>query len=788
MIRLLLAATLALSWFAGSAVAQAPRPATPSAQPAQAQTPPTRAQAQTALEVLRDEAKRAQLITVLEAIARAAPAAAPAAAPPSAAPVPPAASAPPAAPTPLPIPLAPDSVGAQIVTGISEHLSRLSADIMANAAAVADFPTLGDWVVQLATSPIRQQQVLNACWRLLLVLAAGLLAEAATRRALHRPAAMLEHTAPSGEPAEPPPEQAGLAEAEAGQTEKQRRKFPTLLVLRRLPFALGRFLLDILPVLVLLAVGYVMTGSPLADSYTTKLVIVDVLHAIATCRLGIALMRLLVSPDTPKLRLVPMSARRAAYLMRWTRRLMVLVVVGYTAAEIGLVFGLYRVAYEALLKLVSLVVLVCLVTIVLQTRAPVAAHIRAPDGREGTLAVLRNRIAALWQAAAIFYLVALWLVWAFEVPNGFSRLLRVVVASVVVAVLARTLAVAAYGALDRALRISPTTTATHPGLEARLRNYQPIAHALLTVAITGVACVVLFQAWGVDAFSWFTSGALGGRIVGALGTIATTLAISLAVWEAANAAIQLHLARLAREAQAARSARLRTLLPMLRTTLLVSVCTVAGLMVLSEIGVNTGPLLAGAGVVGLAIGLGSQKLVQDIITGLFLLLENTMQVGDVVSLGGLSGTVEALSIRSIRLRTLDGSVHTVPFSAVTTVTNQTRDFGYAVVDISVGLSEDPEHVAELVRAVAHDMREEPRWQSIIRDDIDIMGVEKFLDTALVLRTRIKTVPGQRWAVAREMNRRVKARFDELAIESPWTSYRVLSLPPPQPKPARAETE
>jgi small conductance mechanosensitive channel len=192
-------------------------------------------------------------------------------------------------------------------------------------------------------------------------------------------------------------------------------------------------------------------------------------------------------------------------------------------------------------------------------------------------------------------------------------------------------------------------------------------------------------------------------------------------------------------------------------------------------------------VIGLAIGFGSQKLVQDIITGLFLLLENTMQVGDVVSLGGLSGTVEALSIRSIRLRALDGSVHTVPFSAVTTVTNQTRDFDYAVVDVSVGLSEDPDQVADLVRAVARDVRQEPRWKNAIRDDIDVMGVEKFLDTALVLRTRMKTVPGQRWAVAREMNRRIKARFDELAIESPWTSYRVLSTTPPPP-PASPRTE
>jgi small-conductance mechanosensitive channel len=781
MTRFLLALALALGCFVGGAAAQAPRPA-PSAPPA-SPSALSRAQAQTALDVLRDDARRAQLITVLEAIVRATPQTGQPAAPRvNAAPTEAA-----AAPNALPIPLAPNSVGAQILTGISEHLSRVSADIMASAEAAADFPTLGSWLVQLATNPDRQQQVFDVGWRLLLVLAVGLLAEAAARRALRRPAAALERTAPDGNAVEPSPEEAGLADAEAGQTEKLRRRLPALLLLRQVPFALGHFLLDVLPVLLLLTVGYVIAGTALAGSYITKLVILDVLHATVACQLAIALMCLLVSPGAPRLRLLPMSDRRAAHLLRWTRRLAVLVVFGYAAAEIGLLFGLYRAAYEALLRLVSLAVLVCLVIIVLQTRAPVAERIRATDGHTGTLAALRNRIATRWHVIAIFYLVALWLVWAFDVPNGFSRLLRVAALTVVIAMLARWLAVAAYSALDRALRISPATLARHPGLEDRLRSYQPIGHAVLTIAIAGVAGVTLFQAWGVDAFSWFTSGALGGRIIGALGTIGITLAISLVVWEAVNAGIQFHLARLAREAQAARSARLRTLLPMLRTTLLVTIFSVAGLMVLSEIGVNTGPLLAGAGVIGLAIGFGSQKLVQDIITGLFLLLENTMQVGDVVSLGGLSGTVEALSIRSIRLRALDGSVHTVPFSAVTTVTNQTRDFDYAVVDVSVGLSEDPDQVADLVRAVARDVRQEPRWKNAIRDDIDVMGVEKFLDTALVLRTRIKTVPGQRWAVAREMNRRIKARFDELAIESPWTSYRVLSTTPPPP-PASPRTE
>ena len=750
---------------------------------AAAQAPPSRTQAQAALDMLRDDTKRAQLIAVLEAIVRAAPLvgqppaapAAPANATPAdttpIAPPPAELAPPPPEEKPLPLPLAPDSVGAQIITGASENLSRLSADILAGAGQVADFPSLGNWLVQFVSNPDRQQQVLAVAWRQLLVLAAGLVAEAALRRALRRPARALARAAP-GEAAPPAP------------GEPPRRHFG-LLVLHRLPYSAGHFLLDVLPLLLLGGVGYGLAGTKLMDSYTTRLVVVDTLQAYVAFRLAVAVMRFLVAPATDGLRLLPVSSARAGYMLRWTRRLAALVVFSYAAAEIGLRFGLYRVAYDAFLKLVSLVLLVCLVTIVLQVRGAVATLIHAPEGRIGTLARVRNRLARLWHIAAIFYLGALWLVWALELPNGFARLLRVVVSTIVVVTLARLLALLAYGALDRALPAS--AEARQSGLEARLRGYQPVAHALIGALVTGAAAVALFESWGVDALSWFTGGALGSRIVGSLGNIFATLVISLAVWEASNAAIQRHLARLAREAQAARSARLRTLLPMLRTTLLITLCTVAGLMILSEIGVNIAPLLAGAGVVGLAIGFGSQKLVQDIITGLFLLLENTMQVGDVVSLGGMSGTVEALSIRTIRLRALDGSVHIVPFSAVTTVTNQTRDFGYAVVDVSVGLNEDPAHVADVLRAVAKEMRREPRWESAVRDELDVMGVEKFLDTAMVLRTRIKTVPGQRWAVGRELNRRFKSRFDELAIESPWTSFRVLGSPAPVP-PAEPEPE
>ena len=202
---------------------------------------------------------------------------------------------------------------------------------------------------------------------------------------------------------------------------------------------------------------------------------------------------------------------------------------------------------------------------------------------------------------------------------------------------------------------------------------------------------------------------------------------------------------------------------MLRTVIAGVVLVVATLNILTELGVNVAPLLAGAGVIGLAVGFGSQTLVRDVITGIFLLFEDAVAVGDVVTLGGLSGTVEALSIRSIRLRALDGSVHIVPFSAVSTVTNQTRDYGFAVLDLAVDYDSDTDRVEAVFKEVGAALRLDDVYGAHVLAPIEVMGVDKLTDAGVVVRARIKTVPLRRWAVARELNRRMKQRCDELGI-------------------------
>jgi moderate conductance mechanosensitive channel len=288
--------------------------------------------------------------------------------------------------------------------------------------------------------------------------------------------------------------------------------------------------------------------------------------------------------------------------------------------------------------------------------------------------------------------------------------------------------------------------------------------AIVSGVIIAITAIALLEVWGIDAAAWFSSGQVGGRLVSALLTITIAATAALAIWEATNAAIEQHLVRLTREGHYMRTARLRTFLPMLRTTLLSIILTVVALTALSELGVSIAPLLAGAGIVGIAIGFGSQKLVQDVITGLFLLLENAMQVGDTVTVSGLSGVVENLSIRTIRLRAADGSIHIIPFSSVTSVTNTNRGIGNAAISVNVAYKEDTDRVGAVLKEIATQMRADPVFKRMMRSDLDLWGVEKVDASMATIVGQIVCTDVGRWPVQREFYRRMKKRFQELNIE------------------------
>jgi len=204
----------------------------------------------------------------------------------------------------------------------------------------------------------------------------------------------------------------------------------------------------------------------------------------------------------------------------------------------------------------------------------------------------------------------------------------------------------------------------------------------------------------------------------------------------------------------------------------VVIVTMAGMILLSELGINIGPLLAGAGVLGLAIGFGAQKLVQDIIGGVFIQLENAINTGDWIDAGGISGTAERLSIRSVGIRDLAGTFHIVPFSSVDTVSNYMRDFAYHVGVYRVAYREDTDEVIKYLIAAFEDLRQDPERSPDILGDLEIGGVTALDTSSVNVRVRIKTTPGSQWIVGRAYNRLVKQHFDAAGIEIPFPHTKV----------------
>jgi small-conductance mechanosensitive channel len=286
----------------------------------------------------------------------------------------------------------------------------------------------------------------------------------------------------------------------------------------------------------------------------------------------------------------------------------------------------------------------------------------------------------------------------------------------------------------------------------------------------------VLQAWSVGAFAWLGSD-LGRRIIGNVLSIGIELFVALAVWEIFAGAIDRYLSGIDTTGTPRRT-RIRTLLPLLRTAMLSVLVVLTSLIILSHIGMDITPLLAGAGVVGVAIGFGSQALVKDIITGLFILMEDQVAIGDVVDVGkDHAGVVEAITVRTIRLRDQAGTVHTVPFSEVTSVKNLTRDFAYVVARITISNDENIDRVVDILRQTCTELAADETLGASILDPFDYQGVDALDASAVVLLVRIRTVAGKQWAVGRAFNRLVKIAFDEHGISSRGpTQIAILAMP------------
>ena len=597
-----------------------------------------------------------------------------------------------------------ESLGAGFIDRLSENVKESSGQLAAAVQTLSDLPGLAAWLRDQAGDPDARALWRNLFLKLALVLAVGWGAQRLVRVLLGRTRRALEG-----------------------------RDTDSLLV--RIPVLAGRTVLDVVPIAAFAGAAYgaLPLTQPGPEVYVVAL---TVINAYLIVRATLVVARMLLVPAVPSLRVLPIGGETANYLFIWTRRLVWVAVAGYFLAEAALLLGLPAGGHTGLLRLLGLLVSGMVVVFILQNRAAVAGWVRGAAGTgPGRFGVrnLRARFADVWHVPAIIYVA------------GYA--LR--------------------RAVNRGFAVNEEVKTRFPTLEARANRYLPVLHVGLRWVIYAVAALAVLQAWGIDAFGWLETP-FGRRLTESALSIAVVMVLALIAWEAISSAIERYLTRTDADGTLIeRSARTRTLLPLLRNAVLVVLTVMVSMIVLSELGVDIAPLLAGAGVVGLAIGFGAQKLVQDVITGVFILFEDSISVGDVVKVSGLAGVVEALSIRSIRMRDLSGNVHTVPFSAVDTITNMTKDFSYYVFEVGVAYREDTDEVAKVLKQIGAEMQDDPEFGQLILAPFEVLGVDQFADSAVIIKARFKTAPIKQWTVGREFNRRMKLRFDELGIEIPF---------------------
>ncbi|RYD92180.1 MAG: mechanosensitive ion channel, partial [Sphingobacteriales bacterium] len=385
-------------------------------------------------------------------------------------------------------------------------------------------------------------------------------------------------------------------------------------------------------------------------------------------------------------------------------------------------------------------------------------------------------IGRYWHVFAVVYLLALLVVW-FANPNRALPFMLGATAQSLVAVLVGTLLfrfIARF--VTRDLHMPGEIKDKLPLLETRLQSFVPTVMQFVRWLIVAGVILAVLQVWRLFNFVGWISSDDGQMVAGSVFAAMLVVAIAFGIHVAMSSWIEY---RLNPEFGNVPSAREKTLLGLFKNAFTVALAVFGIMLALAQIGVNIAPLLAGAGVIGLAIGFGAQKLVEDIINGVFIQLENIMNEGDVVAVGDKSGVVEKLTIRSVTIRDMTGTVHLIPFSSVAQVSNMVRGFSFHVAEIGVAYDSDIEAVKTAMKD-AFDLVMQTEHKHEILDELDMQGVIAFADSAITVRARIKTLPGKHWGTGRTYSEILKRVFDERGIEIPYPHVTYVANSPRRP--------
>jgi small-conductance mechanosensitive channel len=483
------------------------------------------------------------------------------------------------------------------------------------------------------------------------------------------------------------------------------------------------------------------------------------LVAFLVLRIARVVGHFLLAPDHERFRIVPMDTVAARF---WQRRLVWFVgwfAFGWVIVGFGVPLGYTLEARQLVAYTLGLV----LVAIALNAvwRRPVALG----AGSEAPSPVAHRFGRGTANTALSVGIVLLWLFWVIHAMASFWLVLVVMALPLAISVARR--------AVDNLLRPpgSPQATSGPPGVLAVC-----IERGIRAVLIIG-AVAVLAWGWGIDLAHFHDQETWVGRIAdGVLSAIVIVL-IADFLWQAIKTAIDRKLAEAADAGQpntdeARRHARLRTLLPIFRNILFVVVIAVGGMMALSALGVQIGPLVAGAGILGIAIGFGAQTFARDVIAGMFYLMDDAFRVGEYIQAGRYKGTVESFSIRSVRLRHHRGPVFTVPFNLLGAVENMSRDWVIDKIAIGVTYDSDLNLAKKLIKQVGLDLAKDPELGPLILEPLKMQGVDELGDYAVTIRAKMMTLPGEQFVIRRQAYAMIKKAFDENGIKFAFPTVQV----------------
>jgi len=498
-------------------------------------------------------------------------------------------------------------------------------------------------------------------------------------------------------------------------------------------------------------------------------------------RMVLETFRILLAPDANRKRILPFSDENANYLWVWVNRFAYISAFYFVVTRMLIVAGIDTQIQSFIRGLLLILFPFMINVFILQ----VARELRTKyepaqqNGEQNSEEIPKKTIPLFIRYFPVLTIVYVWAIFLFLIVNfekGFGHLFSATLWTVAVLIGLSLFMRINERLFKRFFTINERVKKKFPGLEAKTNRYLIILNKSMKITLVIISTGIIAQIWGIPV-SIFVSSHAGTLIILRAIAILITVGFVIAVMETSQM-IKEHLLKNKNQI----SQKRKTLVPMIITTIKIATGFIAGIVILDRLGINTTPILAGAGIVGLAVGFGSQTLVKDLINGLFILFEESIRVGDYTDLGKNEGMVEAVGLRTIRLRDVSGDYHVVPNSSIETITNKSKEFSKAVIDIGVAYREDADEIMEIMREVGNEVREDPEYGPNILEDIEILGLQRFDDSAIVIRARMKTKPLKQWGLRREFNRRIKRIFDERGIEIPFP-HRTIYMGEPKQGPA-----